>query len=599
MNLDAWLTLAVVAASLALLVRGRPSPAAVMIGAAISLVLTGVLDAETAFSGFANPAPLTVAALYVLAGAVEITGALDPVLSRLLGSGEEQQPYRTLLARLLVPVAGASAFLNNTPIVAMTAPEVASWAEQRGRSSAPLLMPLSFAAILGGVVTSIGTSTNLVVSGLLVERGQAPFGLFEITPVGLPVALGGLTLMIITSPWLLRSRTPPSTDLKEQVREFSIDMRVDPGPLVGTSVEEAGLRSLQGVFLVRIERGDRVIAPIGPGEVLEAGDVLSFAGNVDLIVDLQRIRGLTSTEEHHLAGIDETRQAFFEVVLGAESPMVGSTLKDVGFRSRYNAAVLAVHRAGQRVDAKLGRLQLRAGDTLLLLAETNFRQDFRESGDFLVIARLGGTAPGRTRNWWRVLVITGLLVLVAGSGVIDILKAALLATVALVVPLPRPIGDGRPIMTLQEAREAVDLNVILVIGAAFGLGAAMEQTGLAAAAADVLLSVFSGFGAVGALTGVVVTTIVLTEMITNNAAAVLMFPIAFTTATAVGAEPRAYAIAVAIAASASFLTPIGYQTNTIVYGLGGYRFGDYPRLGFPLTLLVLAITVFVVQTLLV
>ncbi len=598
MNLDAWLTLAVVAASLVLLVRGRPSPAAVMIGAAIALVLTGVLDAQTAFSGFANPAPLTVAALYVLAGAVEITGALDPVLSRLLGSGEEPMSYRMLLARLLTPVAGASAFLNNTPIVAMTAPEVATWAEQRGRSAAPLLMPLSFAAILGGVVTSIGTSTNLVVSGLLVDRGLPAFGLFEITPVGLPVALGGLALMILTSPWLLSSRDAPSSDLKEQVREFSIDMRVDPGPLVGVTVQEAGLRSLQGVFLVRVERGDRVIAPVAPGEVLQAGDVLSFAGNVDLIVDLQRIRGLTSTEEHHLAGIDETRQAFFEVVLGAESPMAGSTLKDVGFRSRYNAAVLAVHRAGHRVEAKLGELQLRAGDTLLLLAETNFRQDFRESGDFLVIARLGGTAPGRTRNWWRVLVITGLLVVVAGSGAVDILKAALLAAVALVVPLPRPIGDGRPIMTLQEAREAVDLNVILVIGAAFGLGAAMEQTGLAREAADVLLSTFSGLGAVGALIGIVVTTIVLTEMITNNAAAVLMFPIAFTTAEAVGADPRAYAIAVAVAASASFLTPIGYQTNTIVYGLGGYRFGDYPRLGFPLTVLVLATTVFVVQTML-
>jgi di/tricarboxylate transporter len=595
MTLDAWLTLAVVAASLVLLVRGRPSPAAVLLGAAVSLVLTGVLDAETAFSGFANPAPLTVAALYVLAGAVEITGALDPVLSRLLGSGGEEGSYRQLLTRLLTPVAGASAFLNNTPIVAMTAPEVASWAAQRGRSAAPLLMPLSFAAILGGVITSIGTSTNLVVSGLLVDRGLPALGLFEITPVGLPVALGGLVLMIVTSPWLLRAREAPASDLKEQVREFSVDMRVDPGPLVGVTIEEAGLRSLQGVYLVRIEREGRVMAPVTPDEVLLAGDVLSFAGNVDLIVDLQRIRGLTSTEEHHLTGIDETRQAFFEVVLGPESALAGSTLKEQRFRGRYNAAVLAVHRAGQRVEAKLGELQLRAGDTLLVLAETTFRQDFRESGDFLVIARLGGTAPGRTRNWWRVLVITGLLVVVAGSGAVDILKAALFASVLLVVPLPKPLGDGSPIMTLREAREAVDLNVILVIGAAFGLGAAMEQTGLAAAAADLLLSAFSGFGAIGALLGIVLTTVVLTEMITNNAAAVLMFPIAVTTATTVGADPRGYAIAVAVAASASFLTPIGYQTNTIVYGLGGYRFADYPRLGFPLTLLVLATTVGVVH----
>jgi di/tricarboxylate transporter len=588
MTLDAWITLAVVAASLVLLVRDMLSPAVVLLGGVITLVVTGVLDAEAAFSGFANPAPITVAALYVLARAVEVTGALDPLLSRLLGTGEQRLSIRALLSRLLVPVAGASAFLNNTPIVAMTAPQVATWAEQRGRSAAPLLMPLSFAAILGGVVTSIGTSTNLVISGLLVDRGQPPLGLFEITRVGAPVALGGVVLLVLLAPVLLRAREGTKVDLKEQVREFSVDMRVlDDGPLVGLSVEEAGLRDLQGVFLVRIERTGHVIAPVGPGEVLSAGDVLSFVGNVDLIVDLQRNRGLASTEEHHLYGIDETRQAFFEVVLGSASGLTGRTLKEVGFRSQYDAAVLAVHRAGQRVEAKLGDLRLRAGDTLLLLADVSFRQNWRESGDFLVVARIGGTSPARTRKAPVVLALTGLLVVVAGSGLLDILDAALLTTIALV---------ATGVLTLREARDAVDLDVIIVIGAAFGLGAAMESTGLAAAAAAVLLSVFGSFGGIGALLGVVVATIVLTEMITNNAAAVLMFPIALTAAATVGADPRAFAIAVAVAASASFLTPIGYQTNTIVYGLGGYRFADYPRLGFPLTALVLALTVGVIHT---
>lgn len=587
MTLDAWMTLAVVIASLVLLVRGTLPPPVVLLGATITLVVGGVLDPESAFAGFANPAPITVAALYVLARAVEITGALDPLLSRLLGSGEGQRSTRGLLSRLLVPVAGASAFLNNTPIVAMTAPQIASWAEQRGRSAAPLLMPLSFAAILGGVITSIGTSTNLVVSGLLVDRGQPPLGLFEMSRVGLPVALGGIALVVLLAPKLLPERHSSMADLKEQLREFSVDMRVvDDGPLAGLSVEEAGLRQLQGVFLVRIERTGHVIAPVGPGEVLSAGDVLSFVGNVDLIVDLQRIRGLASTEEHHLYGIDETRQAFFEVVLGASSQLAGSTLKDVGFRSRYDAAVLAVHRAGQRVESKLGQLQLRAGDTLLLLADSSFRQKWRESGDFLVVARIGGTAPARTRKAPLVLALTGLLVIVAGSGLLDILDAALVTTIALV---------ATGVLTLREARDAVDLDVIIVIGAAFGLGAAMEQTGLASSAASVLLSAFSSFGAIGALLGVIVTTIVLTEMITNNAAAVLMFPIAYTAAATVGADPRSYAIAVAVAASASFLTPIGYQTNTIVYGLGGYRFSDYPRLGLPLTILVLVVTVGVVQ----
>lgn len=587
MTVDAWITLVVVATSLYLLVRDLLPAPMVLLGATITLTVTRVIGPEQAFSGFANPAPVTVAALYVLARAVEVTGALDPVLSRLLGNGTEDGSTRGLLARLLLPVAGASAFLNNTPIVAMTAPQIVVWSEQRGRSASPLLMPLSFAAILGGVITSIGTSTNLVVSGLLVDRGLPPFGMFEITRVGLPVALLGLALLIALSPILLRRDGTPLIDLKQQVREFSVDMRViADGPLVGLSVEEAGLRQLQGVFLVRIERNGYVIAPVAPHEQLQSGDVLSFVGNVDLIVDLQRMRGLASTEEHHLYGIDETRQSFFEVVLGSSSALAGHTLKEVGFRSRYDAAVLAAHRAGQRVESKLGELRLRAGDTLLLLADSDFREHWRESGDFLVVADIGGTSPARTRKAPFVLGLTAVMIFVAGAGVLPILDAALLIAMGLV---------ATGVLTLREARDAVDLDVIIVIGAAFGVGIAMETTGLAETAAALLLEGFSPLGAVGALLGVVVTTVVLTEMITNNAAAVLMFPIAFSTASAVGGDPRSYAIAVAVAASASFLTPIGYQTNTIVYGLGGYRFADYPRLGLPLTLVVIAAIVGIVH----
>jgi len=387
----------------------------------------------------------------------------------------------------------------------------------------------------------------------------------------------------VMAPNVLRHRDTASVDLKQQVREFSVDMRViKTGQLVGLSVEEAGLRHLQGVFLVRIERNGHVIAPVTPRELLQAGDVLSFVGNVDLIVDLQRMRGLASTEEHHLYGIDETRQSFFEVVLGSASALTGQTLAEVGFRARYDAAVLAVHREGHRIDAKLGQLRLRAGDTLLLLADADFRKTWREAGDFLVVAPLGGTSPGRTRKAPLVLALTAVLVVIAGAGLLPILDAALVTAIALV---------ATGVLTLREARDAVDLNVIIMIGAAFGLGAAMESSGLAEGAAEVLLGAFSPFGAVGALLGVVIATIVLTEMITNNAAAVLMFPIAIPAAAAVGADPRAFAIAVAVAASASFLTPIGYQTNTIVYGLGGYRFSDYPRLGLPLTLVVLVATV--------
>ena len=580
MNLAAWFTLIVVAAMLAALVLDLVSPVTAVVGSMIVLLLAGVINTEQAFAGFSNPAPITVAALYVLARAVEVTGALDVVVGTVLGSDPERLSVRRQVARLVAPVAGASAFLNNTPIVAMAAPQVAAWARQRGRSASPLLMPLSFGAILGGLLTSIGTSTNLVVSGLLVEAGRPELGLFEISRAGLPVAALGLALVIIAAPVVLRGRGNPPQDVPETMREFSVAMAVEvSGPLDGVSVEQAGLRHLQGVYLVSIDREDRVIAPVAPDTLLAGKDVLRFVGKVDQVVDLQRMRGLTSTEAPLLDGLG--RQAFFEVVLGAESRMVGQTLKDIGFRSRYEAVVVAVHRAGQRVNAKFGEFPLRAGDTLLVLADPGFRERWRESGDFLVVARLGGTPPGRGRHAKRVLALTAALVLVAGSGLLPILQAALLVALLLV---------ATGVLSVREARDAVDLNVILVIAAAFGVGAAVEATGLADSGARILVQLFAPFGALGALAGVLVATVVMTEMITNNAAAVLMFPVALSTAAAVGADGRPFAIAVAVAASASFLTPIGYQTNTMVYGLGGYRFSDYIRLGAPLTFTVLVVS---------
>ncbi|HVM14945.1 MAG TPA: SLC13 family permease [Egibacteraceae bacterium] len=595
MSGEAWFTLAVVIGTVGLLTRNLVPASAALLGATVLLLVTGVIDAPQAFAGFANPAPITVAALYVLARAVEITGALDRVIARLLASpddadeaadGRPPAGTRRRIARLAAPTAVASSVLNNTPIVAMVAPQVADWAARRGQSASPLLMPLSFAAILGGLVTAVGTSTNLVVSGLLEASGRPPMGMFEITMVGLPVMVAGLALLVLLGPRFLPYRQAALQTFTQAVREFSVAMRVSPdGPLDGSTVEAAGLRHLQGVFLARIDRGEEVIAPVDPDRRLAGDDVLTFVGKVDLIVDLQTTRGLVSTEDHHLEGLKDTRQRFYEAVLGQGSPMVGHTLKEVGFRGRYDAAVLAIHRAGERVDAKLGDVRLRTGDTLLLLADEAFYTRWRESPDFLLVAPIGGIPPARTRKAPVVGVIAAGIVLLAGAGVLPILQAALIAAFAI-------IATGA--LTMREARDAVDLDVIVVIAAAFGLGEAVAVTGLADRLAGLLVDGFAVFGILGALAGIILATIMLTELITNNAAAVLMFPIALATADAVGADARGFAIAVAVAASASFLTPIGYQTNTMVYGLGGYRFTDYVRLGFPLTVLVAAVSLLVI-----
>lgn len=575
MGWEAWLTLAVLIGAVALLARDVFPPSAGVLGATVFLMLAGVITPPQALSGFGNPAPITVAALYVLARAVEKTGAVQPIVAAALGDGRS---LRGSLARLLAPAAATSAFVNNTPLVAILAPQVRDWAERRGLAPSKFLMPLSFAAILGGMCTVIGTSTNIVVSGLLEASGRPPLGMFEIAKVGLPVAAAGLVLLILLAPVLLADRRPARRDLEADAREFAVQMVVVPGgPLDGRAVEEGGLRHLQGVYLVEIARAGDVMAPVAPTTVLRGSDRLTFVGRADVVLDLQAMRGLRSSEQKHAAGFDTARHTFFEAVVGAASPLVGKTLKEAGFRGRYGGAVIAIHRAGERVRAKLGEVPLKLGDTLLVLADPGFRDRWYDRADFLLVSRLGGAPPASTRQAWVVAGVAAAIVLLAATGVLPILHLSLLGAIVLV---------GAGVLTPGEARSAVDLDVVVLIAAAFGLAAAIEVSGLAEALAAALVRVFDGFGPSALILALVLAAVLLTELITNNAAAVLVFPLALATAAKLGLDPRPFAIAVAVAASASFLTPIGYQTNTMVYGPGGYRFADYARLGLPLTVVV-------------
>ena len=582
---ESWFTLIVLAGMVATLARDVVAPSVAVVGAVVVLLIAGVVTPAQAFGGFSNPAPITVAALYVLSRAVQKTRALQPFVATTLGAG---QNHRWTLARLLTPTAAASAFLNNTPIVAMLVPQVTSWAERNGRSPSRYLMPLSFAAIFGGMITLIGTSTNLVVSGLLTESGAPPLSMFELTPVGLPIALLGIGSLLVLGP-RLPERRPARADLSEGYREFVVRMTVlRGGPLDGQTVDDAHLRHLQGVFLVGLERERDVITPVTPDTVLRGDDELTFVGRADMVVDIQSAAGLVSSEQQHVAEFDTSRHTFFEAVLGPTSPLVGQTLKGARFRSRYQAAVVAIHRAGRRVHAKLGGVQLKVGDTLLILSDSDFGDRWRERGVFLLVSRIGGVTPAATKKAPIVGVVVAGVVLCASVGALPVLHTALLGAFALVL-------SG--VLTPAEARNAVDLDVILVIAGAFGLGAALQASGLAELAAAFLVAGFGGWGAKGALFGIVLTTVALISIITNNAAAVLVFPIAMSTAADLGLDPRPFAIAVAVAASASFLTPVAYQTNIMVYGPGGYRFTDYTRLGLPLTAIVVAVTVMLVPAL--
>ena len=564
-------------ATLAALAGTRYPPAAIVVAATVSLLVVGVIDAGQAFAGFSNAAPLTVAALYVIASGAQKTGMMTPLTGRLLGN----HTGTTALVRLAVPTAAASAFLNNTPLVAMLVPDLLSWARRQQESASKFLLPLSFATILGGTITVLGTSTTLVVSGLLADRGQEPFGVFEVTKVGGPVAIAGLATLILISSRLVPARMTAPERAEEHVGEYTVSMQVVPdGPLDGATVASAGLRDLDGVYLVELERGGETITPPNPDALLRGSDRLTFAGRVDQILDLQQKRGLHSAEQEHLIDLDSPRHTFFEAVIGRSSMLSGQTLKEARFRSRYQAAVIGIQRDGERVDAKLGDVRLRPTDTLLVLARPGFAQRWRSNTDFLIVAHVGGTPPGMTRKAPLVGLVTLAMVTLAAFGVLPILTAALLAAGALV---------AARVLTYGEARDAIDLDVIVLIAAAFGLGAAIENSGLAATVANSFTGALSSFGSTGIILGIVLATVLLTEVVTNNAAAAVVLPIALSIASEAGLDQRAVAIAVAIAASASFLTPIGYQTNTMVYGPGGYRFSDYARAGWPLTAIVVAV----------
>jgi di/tricarboxylate transporter len=561
------------------------SPAAAMVGALVVFVLVGILPPEVAFLGLANPATISIAGLLVIARALRDHADLDGLAARFLGDGTAGP--RHALVRLLPPVTLLSGFMNNTPLVAATAPVVRSWAEKHGVAATKLLMPLSFAAIVGGVLTLIGTGPNLVVSGMLQATGQPGLGFFAITPAGLPIAVLGVAALIALAPRLLPDRRTPHEQVAAHERDYTVRLQVvRDGALDGTTLAAGGLRDLPDAYVASIVRGEATLTAT-PQTVLRGDDELVFVGRIASVAELLSRSGLVEAEHAQTANLDEHGNGFVECIVGQNSDLVGTTMKRVAFRGRYGGAVIALHRASERVEGKLGTVELRAGDALLLLADAAFVERWQGHRDFAIVIPHDRTAS-RTRPSHRWLTIGSFIgmVALAASGLIPVLTAILLACSVLVVT--RTISFGRAI-------DALDLDVLLIVATAIGLGTAVEASGLAGLLADGMAAASPAGSPLVALAIVAVGTMVLTELMTNVAAAALMVPIAIDMANRVDVDPVGFAVAVALAASASFLTPIGYQTNTIVYGLGGYRFGDYWRLGLPMTAITLATILVTIQ----
>ncbi|AOS97212.1 putative transporter [Microbulbifer aggregans] len=544
---------------IAALVFSRVRPSLVFASAAGACFLTGLVPAESVLQKAVNPGLVTLVILILVSVGLEKARWLRSVSDGLINGS-----LKTSLLKLTTATAISSAFLNNTAVVAALASSIRS---QRRYPAAKLLMPLSYAAILGGTMTLIGTSTNLIVNSFVLDRDMPGLDFFAFFPIGVAAALVGLVVLFVSNR-LLPSRAISDEPLTEYLLEAEV---VVDSPLDGKTVEENQLRRLETLYLIEIVRGGQVISPVSPTEVLKSGDKLIFSGDVRDLGRLQDIEGLRlfALEDNTL------NMEFTEVVITPTSSLIGQSLKSAKFRTRFDAAVVAMRRGGDRLSGKLGEVELQAGDALLLAEGPDFKHHLNISKNFYVISGsdLQRQLPRRD-NW---LLGLGFAAVIAGSalGYFSLLKG-------LVILLGGMIALG--IVSTTELQRRFPFQIWVIIASALVLAEAFTGSGLADAMASGFRQHLQGAGPYVALIGIFLLTLALTELMTNNAAAALAFPLAWSLAESFGVSWMPFVMAVAYGASASFLTPFGYQTNLMVQNLGGYHLRDFVRAGLPLTI---------------
>ena len=538
-----------------------------------------------ALSGFANTATLTVLAMFVLSEGVRRTGIvqrLGAFISGLTGDDETRQ-----LGAIISVVAPISGFINNTAAVAILLPMVTDIAERSKTSPSKLLLPLSYASMFGGMLTLIGTSTNILASDLSARLIGRPFSMFEFTQLGIVVSIVGTVYLMTLGRMLTPERIKPQQDLTEEfeMADYLTEVVVrDDSPLVGQRVATALVDTDFDVDLLQLIRDDRVfLEPLGPKEI-HAGDVFVVRTDRDTLIDLLDVEGLelipeVTVDEAELESA-EGGQNLVEVVLAPGSSLVGETLTTAAFRQRYDATVLALRRGGELVRKRLDNVRLRVGDTLLVQATGESIERLDQNRNFIVAQTIERTDYRKP----KVPIAVGIVAAVVGLAalnVLDIVVAALAGSLAMVLT-----GCLKP----TEVYDAVQWDVIFLLAGVIPLGIALETTGAAALLADGVVSASSFLPLVAVLGLFYVVTALLTNVVSNNASVVLMIPVAVDAAGALGASAFAFILAVTFAASTAFMTPVGYQTNLFVYGPGGYRFTDYLRVGAPLQAIFAVVT---------
>ncbi|MCG8321760.1 MAG: SLC13 family permease [Cytophagales bacterium] len=553
-------------------------PSVSFLFAVLTFLVTGVLTYQEVLTGFSNDKIASIIILILISAGLRKNYNIELVFDKIFKSA---RTYRAFLFRMMAQVAVISSLINNAPVVALMTPYVFNWGKINNVAPSKLLIPLSFATIMGGMITVIGTSTTLLLNGFLSENNLVEIQSLDLLILGASVTVTGILFLGLVGHRLLPNYVDVIEKFRRNAREYLVETHLTKNSnLVDKSIIEAGLRNLNGVYLVEIIRNDELISPVSPEEIIRHQDKLIFAGNTNNIVDLiNSDKGLTlpsnTDSEYPSSEIEVT-----ECVISNSSSLIGKMVRNTDFRNRYDAAVVAIHRDGEKMSGKIGDTILKSGDLLLLYTGTNFKERVDLYRDLFIISSQRKAVKPTAKKYIALAVMVALIALLYFFGEISLFPVTLIIYGTM-------IGFG--MVTIRDIKREIDLNLVAILVFSLAIGLAILKTNAGNLLANAFIGVLEPFGMVAILLGLVLVTNILTSLVGNAGAISISFPLALSITQNLNTDGMPFYLAIAFAASATFLTPISYQTNLIIYGPGGYTFKDFFRIGLPVTILYLTI----------